>query len=644
MVLFTGLGVLGCGPTGDLVKGLAAFEDEDWETAYEELSPLAEKGDPDAQCRLANLYFEGEVVPKDAARGRELLESAVQQRNHEAQRIMGQRLLAGSGFPQDVTQGESLLHLSIAQGNEKAAIVLCEAFAICTSEAVIGIKGIPIQYECGWEGVPKDWEKGLKWCRFAVGKDHPDAAIALGFALSASSEIEDLEESFKWFQVAAEEGNEEAPIALARAQAILGSLLRDSGNLDDAMKWYETASAQGDMYAQVRLAVLLLTRDEGRALGLLRSASEQGFDQARILLMFFLSGEEKTPAENVEAFKWGRAAAEHGNVWAQFQLGDLYSEGRIVPKDEARANKWYLRAANQGLIYPQQEMGWRYSQGIGTSINNVLAYKWYNLCTANNDLEGEEIEETRESAAISRDLIAKLLTKTQLAEAQAISRDWKPSDDGSDTSAGEPEPVRASSGSGIVINADGHVLTNYHVTGECESVFVDGAPAEVVAGDQFNDLAVLKAELDSSFASFSNNNTAEVGDSIIVVGFPYQGLLTSSLQATAGEVSGGSGIAGDTRYIQVSAPVNPGNSGGPLLDRSGNVVGVVTARLDDAAVARATGSLPQNVNFALKTTTVLSFLDANNIEYKTTRSWWDKDGSDIVKKARDFTVLVECRE
>ncbi len=96
------------------------------------------------------------------------------------------------------------------------------------------------------------------------------------------------------------------------------------------------------------------------------------------------------------------------------------------------------------------------------------------------------------------------------------------------------------------------------------------------------------------------------------------------------------------RRIQITAPVQPGNSGGPVLDQSGHVVGVVVARLDAVKLVQRTGRLPQNVNFAISEGTVRAFLDANNVPYEVEPSDKPLPTADIAAKAREFTVRVEC--
>jgi len=94
-----------------------------------------------------------------------------------------------------------------------------------------------------------------------------------------------------------------------------------------------------------------------------------------------------------------------------------------------------------------------------------------------------------------------------------------------------------------------------------------------------------------------------------VIGFPFHGLLTSDFTVTTGIISSLAGLFNDTRFLQISAPVQPGNSGGPLLDTSGNIVGVVAEKLNALRVAKATGDIPENINFAIKTGALRDFLD-----------------------------------
>ena len=111
---------------------------------------------------------------------------------------------------------------------------------------------------------------------------------------------------------------------------------------------------------------------------------------------------------------------------------------------------------------------------------------------------------------------------------------------------------------------------------------------------------------------------------------------------TTGTLSSLSGMGGDTRLVQITAPVQPGNSGGPVLDSAGNLMGVVVSKLDAIKAAKITGDIPQNVNFAINANVLRSFLDANSVEYDTASSDKVLPTTSIAENAKSFTVLVEC--
>jgi len=127
-----------------------------------------------------------------------------------------------------------------------------------------------------------------------------------------------------------------------------------------------------------------------------------------------------------------------------------------------------------------------------------------------------------------------------------------------------------------------------------------------------------------------------------VVGFPLPGLLTSLPSVTSGAVTALAGIRDDVRFYQISAPVQPGNSGGPVLDNSGNVIGVVQSKLNALLVVRATGDIPQNVNFAIKSSVAQNFLNTHGIEFHTASSDQELKPGQIGENAIKFTVAIEC--
>jgi len=205
------------------------------------------------------------------------------------------------------------------------------------------------------------------------------------------------------------------------------------------------------------------------------------------------------------------------------------------------------------------------------------------------------------------------------------------------------------SGTAFAVSANGVLLTNAHVAGDCREISVrqfDGTTfaASLLAADATNDLALIKiAAPTPDFARFRGNPEIRQGDNVIAIGFPLHGILSGGTTLTTGTVSALAGIEDDSRDLQVSAPIQPGNSGGPLLDQSGNVVGIVSASLNAVALAARTGSISENVNFAIKTTVIRTFMDAHGVTYQLAPSEKQMSTAEIGEWARKFTDFVTCR-
>jgi Trypsin-like serine proteases, typically periplasmic, contain C-terminal PDZ domain len=169
---------------------------------------------------------------------------------------------------------------------------------------------------------------------------------------------------------------------------------------------------------------------------------------------------------------------------------------------------------------------------------------------------------------------------------------------------------------------------------------VNGIASQVRGSDARSDLALLNVALAGPSTSLRAQRAA-IGESVAVAGYPLRGLL-SGFNMTTGNLSSLSGVGGDTRLVQITAPVQPGNSGGPLLDSAGNLMGVVVSKLDAIKTAKITGDIPQNVNFAINANVLRSFLDAYSVDYETGSSERAIATTAIAEKAKGFTVLVEC--
>lgn len=210
-----------------------------------------------------------------------------------------------------------------------------------------------------------------------------------------------------------------------------------------------------------------------------------------------------------------------------------------------------------------------------------------------------------------------------------------------------PTNLVAANGSGLCVHSDGYVLTNYHVVENVKrlsgTMLHQHYRLETVFTDPSNDLALLRADAPfSSVATFRADHPIQLGESVVVVGYPLAGLLGSDVQVTTGNVSALVGVGDDTRWLQFTAPTQRGNSGSPLLDQHGAVLGMVSAKLNAGLIQAVTGDIPQNVNFAIKVALLRGFLEAAGIVYQSCAAASSRSTADIATAARDFVVRIDC--
>ena len=233
-------------------------------------------------------------------------------------------------------------------------------------------------------------------------------------------------------------------------------------------------------------------------------------------------------------------------------------------------------------------------------------------------------------------------------------------------------PTLESTGSGFFVSKTGHILTNEHVVRDCGSVTVgDNANNQVTASiketDERNDLALLRisstkmtsAETKSLIRKLSSKklglklvplaseglvriDDVELGEDVLVAGYPYGELFSNSIKVTKGIVSANKGMGDDSGQFQMDAAVQSGNSGGPVYDENGNIVGVVIAQLDKRKVEKTIGSLPENVNFGIKASTVRQFLTSAGLPTKWSNRTKRKSTKELAQIAKNQTVMVVC--
>jgi S1-C subfamily serine protease len=258
----------------------------------------------------------------------------------------------------------------------------------------------------------------------------------------------------------------------------------------------------------------------------------------------------------------------------------------------------------------------------------------------------------REAVLRNQDICAQREVALEAGMVAAAGANPRPSPEQPTAPQALPRPgVRAATGTGFLV-ANERVLTNRHVVDGCDRVLVRGpdgrnhAAVPPARTDARLDLAVLAVPgLTGPVLAFRQDPPLRRGEGVVAYGFPLTGLLSSDAKLTRGEVNGLAGLRDNPDQIQISAPVQPGNSGGPLLDMQGNVVGVVVSKLNAQAVAGRTGDIAQNINFAVKGERAAAFLRAAGVSPAAARSdGTDRNAADVGEIAERATMFIRCEK
>jgi S1-C subfamily serine protease len=313
-----------------------------------------------------------------------------------------------------------------------------------------------------------------------------------------------------------------------------------------------------------------------------------------------------------------------------------------LPKDTPEAVKWFQQAAAKGDAVSKFYLGGLYSKGEGVSLDYVEAYKWYNLAAANGFVK----------AAEPLNSLVSLMTPDQIAEGQRRSIEFllteHPENQGGGGATACLLGSHNTSGSGFFITEDGYLLANGRLVGGAARCVVKTTlgefPATLVKLDSVTDIAVLKVSGKFHPLPLISSRTVKLGDTVFTIGFQNQQSQALGAKLTDGKINSLADALNDARVFQISLPVQADNCGGALVTSSGNVVGVIAAQVYDKATCNTNGAAAQNVNYAIKSSYVLSLLEslpevANKL--KEPSSAKEHKFEDLVKEALEAAAVVQ---
>jgi len=516
---------------------------------------------------------------------------AAEMGNIYAQSVMASKYIIGSGVEVDKEKAAYWEEQAAKQGN------------------IDSIKETANKYYSG-EGVDKNFEEAIKWYQKAIDAGDHESIYLLGKMHEDGEGFDkDFDKALALYTQAAELGYDEAQNELAD---IYYKGIRERKDYKKSFKWAKKAAEQGFADAQNKIGLFysqgknVVEIDMEKAFEWLEKAADQGNTKAYNNLAEFYAKGFGIKADLNKAFKWFKKSADLGSDEAEYRMGKFYENGIVVQKDIKKAIKWYRKSAKQDFRKAQISMGNIYYDGDEDSNipkNYKKAANWYYQAALNDKRDEED---------------------NKIIEAKVTS-----------------------SGSGFFVTPT-HIITNNHVTSGCDELEVKNkgykSTVELLDTDSTTDLSILvTGKPNKSFLHLRNRKPVSTGEQSIALGYPFSSTLGSELKVTSGNIAALTGFNNNIAELQLTSPVQPGNSGGPLLDDNGNVIGVIVSRLETSS--EITGDRPaQNVNFAIKSNMAKIFMDLNRVDYQVRKSNGAKEISNIVTEAKEATVQVICKE
>ena len=529
------------------------------------------------------------------------LEKRANEGDHRAQAEMSLRYLFGEGVPIDTRRviqlGESninplskyafaayLLKIEVEKSQfgstERFAEVLQDLRSLSDLGDPLADALVGTYFEHGFAEVPLDVLEAEKLYRKSHVAGCVFGTVSLGKLLFNGHESK-RQEGRALLRIAAHKGSTRALKTLTD-DAIADDRWKSGEPTDQTISDLNILASLGDLVALKKLSwTLTLKRHEdyAKAFKILEAVKEktpkskQKELNYRYALHYFNGW--GTSKNYQLGFKLALECAMIGNSLSCALLCDAYAQGHGVPKNYTTSYAWGLVAAGKGIFENE-------------------ALRWFESI-----LPPQQIAEAQK-------LAQSLNSEIERNKSQGTS---------GSNSSDSAQNKSASSGTGFFLSENGYIATNFHVVSGAKKISVRTANGEmgavIVLADQVNDVAVIKAPVLGKPLPIGDVSAVVAGTPVYTVGFPNPVVQGFEPKLTKGDVNSTTGLKDDPRMFQISVPVQPGNSGGPLLNERGAVIGIITAQLNSLNALVTSGSLPQNVNYALKVNYLKPLIESN---------------------------------
>ena len=502
------------------------------------------------------------------------------------------------------------------------------------------------------QGVPQDDKTAVKWYTLSAEQGDAFAQVNLGIMYDLGQGVpQDDKTAVKWYTLAAEQGDSDAQVNLGFMYAYGEGVIED---IVYAHMWANISASNGDKNGK-ELKDLLTELMTPSQIEEAQRLAKECLEAINIGVTCVVEP-VTVIAENVHGSKLPPCPDDTSKVFNNCYGYSDFEDGASYKGEWQNDNMHGIGT----YTYPKEENG----QYIGNFVDNEFSGQGkltfpdltYEGNFKNDVFEGQGTLITEEGKFVGNfkdgeldglgkyyDESGELIFDGEFAKGEPVQPHVEPTPSGKDNDDGEL--FAASSGTGFYVTNDGYLLTNHHVINGCQKVgFVSRGElidTKIIAFDKINDLAILKVSKEPEDYLTISRDLPEITEEIIVAGFPFGEEFSSTVKVTKGIVSSLAGVENNYSEIQIDAAIQPGNSGGPIINEYGNVVGIAVAGLDQQYVQENFGVTPESSNFGVKASVAINLLNANGIRLEKPRTSVIKR-HELGEKIRKATLYLSC--
>lgn len=584
------------------------------------LEAAAGQGHPECCLELAKLLLAQPSTAELDKRITSLLRTAADAGIPEGARLAGMRLIEGKGTPRQPVDGAKLLLAAAEKGDVESA---CEAFDLL-------VEG---------RHLPKNHRKAHELVLAGAQKSHPVAARLVAKCHGRGIGVpRDEFAMMDWLRRAAKLGDVESMMVLG--EILLEGAGNQQRNSSEALSFYTMAAKAGEPRAHYKLFEIHQEMDDHLAAykALWEGVRLKDTRAMHRLGVVYEEGELGLAPNEQQALNYYMQGAQLNDPLCKAFAGWLMVNAKTLKRNYPEGIRYLMEAHRGNILLAHYTLGAMHLAGDGVDQDPEQAFFLANL--AHLQAPGSETFGKLVAEAGSK------LSSERRARVVERSRRWIATE--GDEDKGEAVASGATSGSGIIFSNEGLALTNHHVIdggGTIRVITSSGAEfdGEVVAADAELDVAVVR--LSGRFVAEGHpsppvlgGKAAKTGQKVFTIGHPLAGMLSDEPKYTEGNVSALSGMGDDNNLLQISVPIQPGNSGGPLATETGEVVGLIVASVDGRQMLSKRGILPQNVNFAIKWEPIAAFLKEHGVAVPP-----QPTGGDPIERIKAYAVRIEVR-